>query len=99
MRLRIYERDFEGHTLFNQYEDFEGPSASSIIQAMWDKEIFAETQPLLEYVNLPCERVCKEYGIQFTPEGGSNEERALSLLQFMNRKGIADLADGMGETT
>ena len=99
MRLRIYGRDFEGHALFNQYEDFSGPSASSIIQAMSDKDIFAETQSPLEYVNLPCERVCKEYGIQFTPEGGSNEERALSLLQFMNRKGIADLADGMGETT
>ena len=93
MRLRIYERDFEGHTLFNQYKDFEGPSASSIIQAMWDRDIFAETQSLSEYVNLLSERVCKEYGIQFTPVGGTDEQRALSLLQFMSREGIADLVD------
>ena len=99
MRLRIYERDFEGHTLFNRYEDFEGPSASSIIQAMWDRDIFAKTQSLAEYVNLLSERVCREYAIQFMPEGGTDEERALSLLQFMSREGIADLADGMGETT
>ncbi len=99
MRLRIYERDLEGHTLFNQYEDFEGPSASSIIQAMWDRDIFAETQSLSQYVNLLSGRVCKEFRIQFTPEGSTDEERALSLLQFMNREGIADLADGMGETT
>ncbi len=98
MTLRIYERDFEGHTLFNQYEDFEGPSASSIIQAMWDRDIFAETQSLSEYVNLLSERACKEYGIQFTPEGGTDEQRALSLLQFMSREGIADLVDGMDET-
>ena len=99
MRLRIYERDFEGHTLFNQYEDFEGPSASSIIQAMWDKDIFAETQSLSEYVNLLSERVCKEYRIQFGPEGETDDERALSLLQFMDREGIADLADGNDRTT
>ena len=99
MRLRIYERDFEGHTLFNQYEDFEGPSASSIISAMWDKDIFAETQSLSEYVNLLSERVCKEFRIQFTPEGSTDEERAPSLLQFMNREGIADLADGIGVKT
>lgn len=66
MRLRIYERDFEGHTLFSQYEDFEGPSASSIIQAAWDKEIFAETQSLSGYVNLLSERACEEYRIRFT---------------------------------
>ncbi|MDE0191648.1 MAG: hypothetical protein OXQ90_09855 [Gammaproteobacteria bacterium] len=99
MRLRIYERDFEGHTLFNQYEDFEGPSASSIIQAMWDKDIFAETESLSEYVNLLSERVCQEYRIQFMPEGETDDERALSLLQFMDREGIADLADGRDRTT
>jgi len=49
-------------------------------------------------VNLLSERVCKEYGIQFTPEGGTDEQRALSLLQFMSREGIADLVDGMDET-
>ena len=98
MRLRIYERDFEGHTLSNQYEDFEGPSASSIIQAIWDRDIFAKTQSLSEYVNLLSERVCKEYGIQFTPDRGTDEQRALSLLQFMSREGIADLVDGMDET-
>ena len=69
MRLRIHERDFEGHTLFNQYEDFEVPSASSIIQATWDQDIFAETQSPSQYVNLLRERVCKEFRIQFTPEG------------------------------
>ena len=62
------------------------------------RDIFAETQSLSEYVNLLSERVCKEYGIQFTPEGGTDEQRALSLLQFMSREGIADLVDGMDET-
>lgn len=85
--------------MFNQYEDFEGPSASSIIQAMWDRDIFAETRSLSEYVDLLSERVCSEYGIQFMPEGGTDDERALSLLRFMNREGIADLTDGMDETT
>ncbi len=79
MRLRIYGRDFEGHALFNQYEDFEGPSACSIIQAMWDKDIFAETQSLSEYVNLLSERACREFRIQFTPKGATDEECALYL--------------------
>lgn len=96
MRLRIYERDFEGHTLYHAFHDFEGTSAASIIQAMWDRDIFAETQSLSEYVDLLNERVCKEYKIQFTPEGETDEERALSLLQFMSREGVADIID---ETT
>ncbi len=52
-------------------------------------------------------RVCesaKRAGLQGIPnpvhaEGETDEERALSLLHFMSREGIADLADGMGETT
>ena len=97
MRLRIYERDFEGQTLFNQCEDFEGPSASGTIQAMWDRDIFAKTRSLAEYVNLLSERVCREYAIRFMPKGGTDEGRALSLLHFVNREGIAGLADGRGD--
>ena len=85
--------------MFNQYEDFEGPSASSIIQAMSERDIFAEAGSVSEYVKLLSGRVCKTYRVQFTPEGGTDEERSLSLLRFMRREGIADFTDGMDEAT
>ena len=73
MTIRIYERDFEGHTLHSHYEDFEGSSAAGVVQAMREKDIFDETHSVSEYVHLLSQRVCSEFGVQFTPEGGTVE--------------------------